>query len=259
MAKRKSKFVIRIADAGDSKLLKPNKLRAKDLADVILKFDNALSSLVKSQFGDDLGGMSILKITNGSINLECSAALPYEAAFGVLGQSIEDETTPAYARHVRKIIDELERFNLAHNSKIELKKDKKSAPIATIRKAIPVAIPQESEVAGQTVVYGKVVGISGTERIRVSLKLISGDAIEFYVPQELVKEFGRRYNEIIGVRGAAVWDISSNKMTSFELSDVLGYNYESPKTVFSDMKKEFAGIFDEVEDVDMFVRGQRED
>jgi len=257
MAKKKSRFVIRIADAGDSQEIKPEKLRAKDLADLIVKFDNALSTLVKSQFGDDLGGISILKLSKGSITLECNGALAYEAAVAVFGKAIVEDSVPQNARNVKKIIEELEEFNLAHDSKIELKKDKKAAPFATIKKALPKVVPQESELSGETAVYGKVIGITGIEKIRVTLKLLSNDTIDFSVEPSFVKEFGRRYNDIVGVKGIATWDIASNKIVAFEMKEVLPYTEESVKEIFSSLRENFSTVFDEIADIEKFVREQR--
>lgn len=257
MPPKKARFVIRITDAGDSKQVKPEKMRAKDLAEVIAKFDDALSAMVKGQFGDDMGGFSILNVTKGSINVSCSGPLPYEVAFSEFGRTIIEDITPPYARSVRKIIGDLEHFNLAHNTKIELKREKKSQPLATIRKALPPAIPQEAEISGETILYGKVVGITGIERIKVNLKLLAGETIEFYVDAGMVKEFGKRYNEIIGVKGNAVWDTALNRVSVFELKEVLPYIEESPKTAFASIRTQFSDVFDGVADIEKFVRDQR--
>ncbi|MDR2801423.1 MAG: hypothetical protein LBB52_09235 [Desulfovibrio sp.] len=262
MAKaRKTRFVLRIASFDDSKKLLPDTIRAKDLADVITKIDSALSALVKSEFGQDFGGISILRIGRGSLTIENTGPPMYMTAVEIFGKSIEEDSTPPNAKQLRNIINDLEKFNSVHDTKIEFKRDKKSYPFATIKQALPPVVPLENEISGETTIYGKITGITGTERIRITLKLISGDSVDFNIPPSTAKEFGKRYNEIIGVSGNAKWNTLSGSITAFEMKQIVEVDCaQSPtKESFSLLREKFSEVFDEIHDVNDFVSSQRND
>ena len=257
--KKKSRFIIRIANFDDSQKLMPDRIRARDLATVIAKIDLALSCLVSSQFGEDFGGISILRIGKGSITVENTGPPQYEPSITIFGKSIVEDSTPQNAKQVRRIINELEEFNLKYDTRIEFKDNKKSKPFATIKKALPPVIPLENEIAGETTIYGKIIGIMGTERIRITLKLISGDSVDFTVPPSMVKEFGKRYNDIIGIVGNVVWAMADNSIKEFAVKEIIECEQSPLNESVSLLKEKFSALFDEIQDVHGFVSSQRED
>jgi hypothetical protein len=256
MANRKIRFVLRITGADDSKKFRATSMRATDLAEILTKIDSSLSALVKAAMGDDLGGISIVKISKGSLAIDVSAPAAYDAAVQIFGQCVESEIPSSNAK-VMSTINALEMINYKNNTQIELKRDKKSEPFAVIKKGIPDIIPLNNEISGLTVIYGKVIGISGIERFRISFRTISGSNVDFYVTHAQVKEFGKRYNDLIGISGKALWDIQTNTLKAFELIGITEYEQSTPIESFSLISDKFHSIFDKIEDVDAFINEQR--
>lgn len=261
MPSNKSAFIIRITSEDESAKIRPDLMRAKDLAKLITTFDEVFSSLVKEQMGDDLGGLSIVKIAKGSVALHFEGQSAYTNALVAIGNFLT-EAKPVPSSIKAKLTNakkEIELLNSKYNTIIELKKDSKSEPVATIKQAIISPTHEPCEISGFTTIYGKVIGISGTESIKAKLKLLSGETIEINIKSSQVKEFGKRYNEIIGIDGKATWEESTNKIIKFEPTNILSYTESTPKEAFSSIKEKFSDIFDEIPDVMKFVAEQRGD
>lgn len=259
MAKEKAKFVFTIDSADEkSRKFKVTDIRADQLAKIITHLDAALSAIVIKQHNDDFGGFSITSITRGCLNFSATGPAPYNAANQILADIANGNNKTAAPTKAKQAIAYIEEFNYAHNTKFEIRPDKKSPPIATIMpKASPLVELHDMAISGETTLYGQVVGISGIDSIKAKLKLITGETIEFPVSSEEAKFFGSRYHDTVGVIGNAVWKAGSRSIEDFSLKSVSTYDEQRPSVALETLREQFHTDFDQIEDVDAFVAAQR--
>lgn len=264
MSNKKPTFIFTLDRAGKDKRLRPDSIPARKLVALILEIDTALSALVKDQWGQDYGGISIKSITRGSLNITGTGEKPYERAFEKFGSFVNDDTDEHIPRKVRQsvrqAVTKVKEFNHAQDTVLKLKREKKSDPIAVIEQCAPVTNEiQGVPISGITDLYGWISGISGTEKISIKLKLTSGESVEFPIPQDKAKWFGSCYNDLVGVRGDTTWDASSGKVTGFSFQEILRFEDTSPFIAFNSLREAYHEIFDSIEDVDALITELRED
>lgn len=256
MARSKNFYFVLVSEDKDNKLY-PQSFRGRELGEFLSLLDDMLSSTISGQIGTDCGGLRVEGITKGSTCIVCHGTSKQVAAFNAVSNEIN---SGRYTGKTRKYIDKIRTFNSTYSSRLEFRPKKRGPAIATV---VPLTRKQSTmpplSVSVDTTLYGKISGINGVSKIRVTLSLLGlNGTTDFIVSKkDDIHNFCSRYGEIVGVSGKAEIRLPENEVIKFSFSELAPYQEKSITDVVYDMREKFGSCFNTVHDIDLLVREQR--
>lgn len=242
--------------------LRPNKILARDLAEVIRDVEAAVLAYLATDNDDKttakITGLSLVEIKEGSAALRFApqmseAVTPAFKAFATdIGQT---GSAPTLKPRARSPFEGIQDFCQTYRCVSELR-DRLSSPkpIAIIRPPLPISKTRPIILSGLTTLYGTLESVGGREP-KAKMRLEQGRT-SFDVTQEQARLLGQRLYTKIGVRGYAKWDAHTHAITSFQFIDLLQYQEVPFTEAIKKISQEFGHCFASI-DVDEFTKAQR--
>lgn len=242
--------------------LRPDKILAKDLAEVIRDVEAAVLAYLSAEADDKsilkITGLSLVEIKAGSAALRFAprtseAVTPAFQAFATdVGHTGNVTALKARARSSYEgIQDFCQKYRCISEFRDRLSSRK---PIAIIRPPIPIARTRPIMLEGETSIYGTLESVGGLDP-KAWLRTDHG-RVNFDVTQDQARELGQRLYTRIGVRGVARWDAYTSAVSSFKFLELLAYREKPLSQAFQSLRDEFGHCFSSM-DVAAFLKEQR--
>lgn len=241
--------------------VKPDGIRARDLAEVVKALEDAVLSFVRDGDGPGIlkegAGLSLVDIRSSSVGLRFAphmeeAINPAFIAFAEAVNTSEDVLQPKTRKNVTVIKD----FCSRYKARAELRdKPSSRSPLATIHphRIIPPAI--SSTIGGETVLYGVLEDVGGVQPkawIRVS-----GERVGFTIDQEQARTLGPKLYTMVGVRGVAQWDVVNKVITGFSFLELTNYKPKPLSQAIEALRESFGKYIDQIDDLQTSLDKQR--
>lgn len=242
------------------KNMSPGKIRSSELADLIREVEASIATLVTTENAtyepsDIIVGL--VSIEENSIDLGFAPSI--EAVTIPAWYKISDGIrTSNYSEIPRNAIEHLQKivkFSHRHNSNIEFRVlNGDSQLLATITPATNIEpVPL---ITGHTTIFGELRQIGG-KRAQAKLALADGRAVKCVLTQELAKQLATHLYAWVGLEGIAQWNSETLDLERFKIIAIADYNETSIVDTMNDLRKSVGMYFDEIKDVDQFVRDLR--
>ena len=242
--------------------LKPQNLRAKELALIIDTLETAIVAAVIAQdpsLKREQVAVPLVAITDESIGLAFTPNLPpltYPAAARI-AQALASE------RFLGRPEPGLEPLGILVRSvhqrgciaEVTVTQGGKSV---TASLTPTTRITAYTPVDGETVIYGEVIRAGGVEP-KVELKPLAGKTLFCPTSQEIAVQLAGRLYQQVGVFGYATWDRETLEIKEFHISRVLPYQKRPLTQAFQLLRESAHGAFDSIEDVEEYVTTIRTD
>ena len=242
--------------------LKPQVLRAKELAEIIENFEAAIVATVVDYdpiIKREQIAVSLVSVQDQSVGLIFVPNLPdltYKAAFRI----IEAFTTQQFNHLPQQALGPLRslvRFVRSRGCTAELsiaRGQRSAATKITPTTRIETSIPVE----GETVLFGEIIRVGGIEP-KVELKPVNGKALFCSTTEEIAVQLANYLYQQVSVLGCAVWDYETWEIKEFRITQVLPYVQKPLSQAFRLLRESAQGAFDSVEDVNHYIHQLRYD
>lgn len=257
MPRQRKFYFVLISEDKDSKLY-PNTFRGKELGELLRLLDEMISSSIADQLGTDSGGLRIEGISRGSACVSCRATKNQWAAFTSVSNDINQGQYRA--GKVRQSIEKIRAFNSNYSARLEFRSKRYGPALATLAPLTREQIPMPPlSVAMDTTLYGKISGINGVSRIRVTLSLLgfNGNTDFVVTSKNDIREFCSRFGEIVGVKGTAVVRLPQREIVNFTFTGLTDYQETSIPDAVKKIRDQFGDYFNGIDNIEELVREQR--
>lgn len=236
--------------------LKPQVLRAKELAEIIENFEAAIVATVVDHdptIKREQIAVSLVAVQDQSVSLVFAPNLPdltYKAAFRIV-EAFATQRFSDLPQQALAPLRSLVRFvrNRGCVAELSIARGHRSATIdITPTTRIETAIPIE----GETVLFGEIIRVGGVEP-RVELKPVNGKALFCSTTEEIAIQLASHLYQQVSVLGCAVWDYETWEIKEFQITQILPYVQRPLSQAFRLLKESAQGAFDSVEDVDQYI------
>ncbi len=236
--------------------LKPQVLRAKELAEIIENFETAITAAViahNPMIKREQIAVSLISVNDQSIGLVFAPNLPeltYPAAFRI-AEAFASGRFASLPETVLTPLRGLVRFVRQRGCIAEVYVKRETQTVATSitpQTRIETFVP----VDGETVLYGQVIRAGGIDP-KVELKPLAGKALFCSTTQEIAVQLANRLYQQVSVQGCATWDQETFEIKEFRITKVLAYTKKPLTQAFKLLKESAQGAFDSIEDVNQYV------
>jgi hypothetical protein len=238
--------------------IKPEDLRAGELAKVITSFEDMIASTVKRdrpQISKDELVIGLVQIENKSVGLEFTTKLPELAlpAYYSITDAVATERYLDLPGEALKHLREFHSFIKAKNCECEMfsRNGKTNLKAILLPKTI---IPEHPKISGEITLYGRIVRVGGEEP-RVMFEQPNGKSLFCRVKSEdLARQLGERLYTWVGLIGIATFDSDTMEVTEFKVEDTTGYEGKlSIKDSISELSTISRQYYADVSDVESYV------
>lgn len=258
MAKQRGLLEVKFKGRG----LRPNKILARDLAEVIKDVETAVLAYLATGADDKItakiSGLSLVEIKAGSaaLRFEPQMSEAVTPAFKALATDVGPNSNVTGLRtRARSAVEGIQDFCQTYRCVSELR-DKISSPkpLAIIRPLHPITQASPIKLSGETTLYGILEGVGGKEP-KAKMRTEAG-RVSFDVTQEQARLLGQHLYTRIGVCGIANWDAYSHAILDFKFVKLLDYKDIPFTQAVIEISKEFGHFFSTL-DVAAFIKEQR--
>jgi hypothetical protein len=151
----------------------------------------------------------------------------------------------------------LTRFSREHGGRTQFWNGEGDRPLLDLPAEFAVEVPAPEYQRGETVLYGKIERVGGV-RPRVRLRVSEREVVYGDVTEEQGRELGGRLYSEAALRGQATWDAQDGSIVYFRVEEILHYQRGKVSGAFDELRRAAHGVYDEVEDVDLFATRIRE-
>ncbi len=211
----KNQLTLRFTGVAD---LKPQALRAKELADIIENFEAAITAAVVAHdptIKREQVAVALIAVNDQSIGLAFAPNLPeltYPAAFRI-AEAFATQRFAGLPAAVLSPLRGLVRFVRQRGCIAEVK-IKHGVQTATISITAQTRIEAFTPVDGETILYGQVIRAGGVDP-KVELKPPTGKAIFCSTTEEIAIQLANRLYQQVSVQGCATWDQETLESKNF--------------------------------------------
>lgn len=242
--------------------MRPDKIRSKELAEVIASYEDAIASVVvhnNPELAKDSIFVSLVAIENSSIGLHFSPnlqELTFDAA-AKIALSISSNDFSSLPHNSVESLRNIWSFTKRHDCEAEFRTvNGTSKLVATLYPA--TEIPTASKLTGETVLYGEIKRVGGVTP-RITLRTIEGDTVYCDVSESMAKELGHSLYTEVGLKGKATWNAKTLELDTFVVESVMEYLSTSPVDAFRELGDLIGDSFVDVDDVEKLVSSLRYD
>ena len=242
--------------------VKPAKLRARELAQIIQAYEDAIATLVVEQNPEitkEVIAISLVGIEDQSIGLAFVPNLPgitMPAAIQItdaIRLNRFDDISVKVRESLRKIVSVVTRLDCQAYFLTKIDSHVSEATLTP-----QTVIPQYVELTGETILYGEVRRVGGADP-KVEFRTIDGKTLYCPTTKAIAVELANRLYQSVAVRGQAKWSFETSDVVFFVIDEVLTYRYTPIAEAFHKLREASGGVFDSIDDVNQFVGTQRED
>ena len=161
---------------------------------------------------------------------------------------------------MRRTIEQIQAFGRSYSARLEFRAKRFGSPLATLT---PLEREQATmsplSLSMDTILYGKISGINGVSKIRVTLSLLGFNGnTDFVVTNKSdIKEFCARFGETVGVRGVAEVRMPQREIVNFTFSSLADYQETPLCEGIKKLRSKFGVYFDKLDNSAELVREQR--
>lgn len=257
MAKADIFYLVLVGD-DDKQSFSPEKMRGKELGELLSVLDEMFSAVLNSQFESDFGGLRVSGISKGSVCVACNPGSGQAPVFAILADQIN---SGCLTKKVQPPVDKLRALNTGWNTRLEFRQAKKGPSVATIRQlpqapaacAMP-CITMETDIT----LYGRIFSISGINKINVGISLLGfPSSIKFEVrKKEDIRKFCARFGQIVGLSGTAEVRLPSREIVHFKFNDFSPYQEVPLAEGIEKLRKSIGDHFN-APDIDAIIQEHR--
>lgn len=236
--------------------LKPQMLRAKDLAEIIENFEAALVAAVIARnptIKREQIAVPLISVNDQSIGLVFAPNLPeltYPAAFRI-AEALATHHFSSLPETVLSPLRGLVRFVRQRGCIAEVQ-IKRGSEMATTSITPQTRIEAFVPVDGETILYGQVIRVGGVDP-KVELKPLTGKALFCSTTEEIAIQLANRLYQQVSLQGCATWDQETLEVKEFRITKVLPYAKKPLIQTFKLLKERAHGAFDSIEDINQYV------
>lgn len=239
--------------------LTPETLPFEDLLEFVENYRKALAYVIDptAENVEYHSNVSLVKITKGSVGLELATNGEERVEQGIreLNKAIKEcnykSLPPNCLKHLRKIED------LATRRKYDFEFSSNN-----IEEIVPVtagcnssfAIPEEISVDGGTIIYAKVLEVSG-DNPHARVELEDGSVLDVALSAEMASSVATKLLKVIGLEGTATWTLPEWKITEFKVNSVTPYDSDiKPGDALKSIREAVKDHWDDIEDIGEYIR-----
>ncbi|MFD3000113.1 hypothetical protein ACFS7Z_07060 [Pontibacter toksunensis] len=234
--------------------IKPSKVRASEVAELITSFEAALLAVVKDnnyEFEDAEVLISFDAIQDKSLSIKCLAhsaklVLPAFALVATSFTNAEFNNLPsASLEHLRKIT----KFSKKHKCSGFLIQD--GARLAEFDQNTEVTHSDAGTLRGDTTVYGMVLKAGG-DNPRVTLKIDDNYTVSFDVKRDIAVKLAELLYKEVGLRGNARWDRKTYKVLDFRADAIVYLEQTDIQKTFQELGQLYSSTFKNIKGLNSF-------
>lgn len=240
--------------------MRPHKVRAKEIAEVITSYEDAVASVVvqdNPELDKDTILISLVAIESSSIGLQFAPNLQ-ELTFDAASRIATSIASNDFSELPHSSVESLRTiwsFTKRHECEAEFRTiNGESKVVATLYPT--TEIPTPSILTGETVLYGEIKRVGGAKP-KIMLATIEGVTVYCDVSEAIAKELGHRLYTEVGLKGRATWNSKTLELESFVVEEVLEYTSNSPVDAFRELRDLIGESFTDIDDVNKFVSSLR--
>lgn len=214
--------------------VKPNTLKAKELAELIESLEDALFHLVSRdhpEISKEELFISLVDIQDQSAGLRFIPKLRSVLVLGFLTISSALQTSILDGLPIKTIesLKVIQRFTRRRNCDAEFRLNDDT--YAIIYPNTVIEIPASAYITGSTTIY-PVVKRTGGNDPTVALSIADSYLVFARAPEEIVKKLGQRLYTTVGLTGFAKWERESLRLVEFKIDKILDYQETSIRDSF---------------------------
>lgn len=240
--------------------MKPDKVPARDLAELLIAAEEAVASLAKLRnpaLNCEDVVLGLVKIEDASLGLLFNSPLPdvVGPAFREIALCVQNRQFGELPTKSRRCLRVIAEFGSRRQCRTQFWNGDEEAPqqLAEMDVGFESVMPEEIYVRGETVLYGKVERVGGVEP-KVRVRLSEHEAVSCHLSEELAKDLGKRLYSTVGLQGQATWDAKDLSIIYFRVDEVVSFQNVGASQGLSELRDAVAGAYDDVPDVVGFVR-----
>ncbi|HEY5392362.1 MAG TPA: hypothetical protein VIJ57_09630 [Hanamia sp.] len=218
--------------------IKPSKVKASEIAELIIAFEAAIQEIVKEkhpEISEDELLISFDEIKNSSIGLKSLAhqvkyVLP---AFELVTASFQ---TNNFNSLPNSSIEKLRKFTLfAKKYACDGALYRNGIQEATFTQNTAISYNDKGTSKGETTLYGEVQRIGGEKKPRVLIKINNDYNISFEVKKSIAIELASFLYKLVGINGFAQWDNNTYKILTFTANHIITTGQKSLSATFQEL------------------------
>lgn len=252
--------LIEVRFAGNN--IKPDKIRSKELAEVIASYEDAIASILvheNPELSKDTVTISLVSIENRSIGLQFSPNLE-ELTFPAASRIAKSISTNDYSslpHHTVESLRNISSFTKKHSCEAEFRAINGANRVeATLYPT--TEIPVTPKLIGETILYGEVRRVGGATP-KVMLATFEGYTVYCDLSADLAKELGHRLYTEVGLKGKATWNAKTLELDAFVVEAIADYSSISAPDAFEELRSLIGDDLAHIEDVEGYVTSLRYD
>ncbi|WP_288229715.1 hypothetical protein [uncultured Desulfovibrio sp.] len=257
MPKQRKFYFVLISEDENNKLY-PKSFRGRELGEFLRLLDEMISSSISGQLGTDFGGLRIEGISRGSTCVSCCGTEKQLTAF----TSVSNEINRGRYKtgKVRQCIEKIRVFSSSYSARLEFRSKRHGPALATL---VPLTREQTTmsplSISTETTLYGKISGINGVSKVRVTLSLLgfTGNADFVVTNKNDVREFCNRFGEIVGVNGTAEVRLPQREIVNFTFTSLTDYQEVPLSDAVQNIRNKFGDYFNGIGNIEELIREQR--
>ncbi|TGE04642.1 hypothetical protein [Hymenobacter fodinae] len=224
--------------------IKPSKVKASEVAELIMSFEGAIMSVMKQQHAsvsDTEVFISFEEIKDQSLSLKCLANKAREYVFPALLAITTSFSNNAYSGLPSGAIEDLKKITkFARRHECDGVWIQDGERVASFDKDTEINISEQEFLRGDTTIYGQVLKAGG-DNPRVTLKIDDDYTVSFDVQREIAIKLASNLYKEVGMTGNARWHRKTYKVVDFRPERLIFIEQAPLTDTFNQLGKLFGG------------------
>jgi hypothetical protein len=235
----------------------PDTLRLTELATLLNAIEKAIISIADEEGEEEEDLLvSLRKINKGSAALffGTNRTIPVIAAYMIFAKALADSTVSELPLPAQEAALTLREYSAIHKTPIRFHQNIKTrAAFYEIKPSSAYELVHPPILKSETTLYGKLERVGGaTPRARI--RLLNGHVISCSLTADLAKKIAPHLYEVIGIEGAAHYDMASWNVVSFDATGILPYRETSISDALLSLHSASPSAWQDVQDVPAVIR-----
>lgn len=243
--------------------MSPGLLRSKDIAQLIEAIEEMIAAKVAADHADvkkEQIAVALTGIAPGSVTLQFASSEEEmtESALQAIAHALETKNFYSLPEDSVRSLKTISKFSQSKGCIAEIYEVNGSKNLlATITP--DTHIVDCKVIRGETTVYGVVTRVGGANENSptIQLRTVEGKLIDCTANPKNAKKAAQKLYQKIAFTGIAEWDVRTYEIKSFEVKDISEYEHTSLSEAFESLSQAYGEQFDEIVDVEGFVRELR--
>lgn len=235
--------------------IKPSKVKASEIADLIRSFEDSIMSIVRSnhpELSEDYVLISFEEIKESSLSLKCrahKAAAYVLPAYMAITTSFEHNNFNSLPKSSVEALRTITRFSKRHDCDgAFIQNDNR---LATFNPKTEVSYRASDLIKGETTIYGEVKRAGG-EIPKVTLRINDEYSIHFEVRKEIAIQLATQLYKEVGLVGIATWDRTTYRVLDFKAKGIVNLESSSLNDTFNGLYNLLGDHLKRIEDFNSY-------